>query len=392
MQNLIAAFLQTMHRLHAEPRGSVAVLTAMMAVPLILLAGIATDYSRESLMKAAVQTVADNAALAGASALGAGKTQAVAISLATAYFKTAIAGVSQSATVTAPTVTSPNSITVTVTATATLGTSLMALVASSMQVGVLATAQAPGSILNIPPATPFKSDAGDGDSVYMYKVPSTGGYPAPFSTTSSNYTLLYTNNPAIDPNYTTDNAASKTIALGPNDQVGFALYNQTHAINGKTQVNAQGAGLGSTHTFFSSLPSVTGDATYGYPTQEPTYYTLGPSTSCGVRVPITPLTTTATFIENTATDPNPCTAHPCTVVSGGKVYQNALLVNGACSTTTTGAQTCSQLSTSQATFRWNDMGGVTSDDYDYNDAVYTIGCTPNMSAAAAANNTVVLVQ
>ncbi len=364
----------------AAQQGAVAVLAALMLIPLVAGAGVATDYSREAIMKASLQSIADSAAIAGASELNQTNGSALGITLATNYFNKSVAKIANSASVSSPVVTSPNSITVTVTASATLKTTLLGIFEPTMTINVLATAQGPGYAIKATQTGGFSAQAGDGNSIYYYKIPPGGGIP----TTLSSYTLLFTNNPLIDPNWAADNATPKTIALGPNDQVGFALYNQTGARSAYGS-NAYGGTLGSTHAFFSNLSPTSNLPGYGY-TSQGTYYTG--TTNANGSCTKTAITTTVNNYVPTAT--SSCNAHPCTTLVGGGVYNNNLLVNGACSTATTAASTCLQLYNNPTQYAWNDMGG-SPDDFDYNDAVYTVNCVPNMGTNTASGTRAVIL-
>ncbi len=344
---------------------------------------MATDYSREAMLKASLQSIADDAALAGASVLNLSASNASAITVATNYFNKGLATLANSAAVSAPVVTAPNSVSVTVSASATLKTTLMGIFQASMPVNVTATAQGPGYTIKVTYNSGFTISAADCNSIYYYIVPSTGGIPLDLSA----YTELFTNCTSIDPNFQVNNQIPKKIVAGPTQQIGFAFLNQTGAANPgyyRGGTNQYGAAVGSYHYFFSSLPVPTNYPGLGY-TNQGTFYTgvmnaLG--TGCSSRTAITG--TVNNYLTNVGGDSlNACASHPCTTLVNGVVYNNNLTINGACSTPTTGAATCQQLYNTPETYGWNDLGGINpitgagTDDYDYGNSNYTVNCVPN---------------
>ena len=126
-----------------DRRGVAAVLFALALPPLLLATGAAVDFSRVGMMKTTLQSVADGAALAGASALCLSNGQTDATQAATDYFNKGTSLLAKSATIGAPTVTIPSSIEVTVTATATVTNTLMQLGGMSETVSVTSSAEGP---------------------------------------------------------------------------------------------------------------------------------------------------------------------------------------------------------------------------------------------------------
>jgi Flp pilus assembly protein TadG len=360
--------------LAASRGGAVAVLFALMLIPLLLGVGVAVDFGRLAMLKASLQTVADGAALAGASVLNQSNGASNATTVAAAYFTKGAASLAGTAVVGSPSVTEPSSIEVQVTATATLSLTLMSLVTNSMQVSVLAAADGPGYVLQVTKTGGFKSDASDSNSVYYYIINSNGTVP----TSTSQATLMFTNDPKVDPNYTADNASPKGILVGPNDQVGFGLLNITGGITSYPK-NAYGAGSGSAHPFYSSIavPSANAYSSQG------TFYT-GKSTTYKGNTTCTSTAITAATTSWQSNKPNACNAHPCVTASGKALLNNNLLINGACSTQATAIQTCLQLYNNPVEYRWNDMGG-SPDDFDYDDADYTVSCQPNTTGTGNSN-------
>lgn len=363
-------------------RAAVAVMFAVMLVPLILGVGVGVDFARLASLKASLQSAADGAALAGASVLNQSSGSTSAVTVATNYFNTGVAPLLASATVGSPTVTVASTIEVQVTASAVLQTSFMSLVTGALTVNVLAIAEGPGYALQVSMSNNgFSSSAADSDSIYYYTVPSDGTVPA-----VSSMTLLFTNDPAVDSNYKTDNAQAQNVLLAASDVVGFALVNKTGGLSSYSP-NAYGGKHNSTHIFYSSLaaPSMNAYSASG----QGTYYTGKTYNSNCYQTAIT--ATNSSY--KPLTKSNTCNAYPCVTLTSGNVLQNNLLVGSSCSTKTTANQTCQQLYENPTTFAWNDMGGL-SDDYDYNDAVYTVSCTPNATGTGNSEEpaAVILVQ
>ncbi len=356
-------------RFRAARRAGVAALFAITLVPLLLASGTAIDFTRLEILKTSLQSVTDGAALAGASALCLSNGSTDATTVATDYFNKGVATLATTAVVGKPTVTLPSTIEVTVTASATLQYSLMGLVGSGWTVSTAASAEGPAYQLQVTKTGGFSSSASDSNSVYFYTVSGNGTLP----TSTSSMTLLFTNDSSVDPNYQADNVAAKVVRVGANDEVGFALVNKTGGISSYSE-NAYGGTQGSIHYFYSSaaVPSASAYSSQGsfYTGQTMTYsgYTF-----CDVtRI-------TSTMNSYAPTGNTSCYPHPCTEVSGNTVLQNNLLVAGTCSSPTTAARTCLQLYNNPQSYSWNDMGGYKRDDYDYNDANYTVTCSPASS-------------
>ena len=69
-----------------DRRGSIAVMTALMCIPLFLAAGLAVDLARLVLAQHSLQSAVDDASLAGAAAYTAATNNAIAVTVATNYF------------------------------------------------------------------------------------------------------------------------------------------------------------------------------------------------------------------------------------------------------------------------------------------------------------------
>ena len=355
-------------RFISDQRGVAAVLFALMLPPILMATGAAVDFARIGMLKTSLQSVTDGAALAGASSLYMNNAATEAQQAAQDYYAKGTVPISRYATVGAATVTLPSSIEVTVTASATLPNTFMRMVGMNEVVSVTSSAEGPAYQLQVSKPSGFTSSAYDSNSIFFYKTDSTGTPPS----SSSAYTLLFTNDPNVDPNYQTDNAANKNISIAATDYVGFLLLNKTEGLKtySGSNTNAYGGQSGSEHLFFSSLPI---PSSYAYSSQG-TFYngSLNSKGACQTAA------ITSVVTNFVSTESGGCGPHPCTEMSGSTVLQNNLLVAGNCSSQSTALLTCQQLYTNPVSFGWNDMGGPT-DDFDYQNANYTIQCIPAAS-------------
>ncbi len=334
-------------RFGRDARGGVAVWFGISAVMLLFFAGSGLDLARSINQQAEMQGAADAAALAGAGAYTSAATLATATAAATNYmsqFKTASGLSALTFTVTPGTATSGSSVTtygMTVTASAPIANTLMVLAKSSNTVAVTATAKNPVYNITIS-MSGFSSSAVDTDTISYYTVPADGSAP----TTT---TLLYSN----APNAVTS-SGSTTIQLTASQKLGFMLTNTTdgNATTTCTTVllilkkctssnygnNAYGGASGSVHYFYSHI-SPPSKIAYPSVTQ-----------NCSLQV-LTSSTATPTSGSCLSALPAYSTVN-CVQASGMNLY-----------------------------YYWNDMGGST-DDKDYNDAVYTVSCSQVSSTAA----------
>jgi len=338
-------------KLIGDESGAVAVIFALLLLPLLLTIGAAIDYSRGQQFRSALQGAVDSAALAGAAAYVDSTMGTAATTAANEAMNTAITQLpSYQGTVTFSAVpaigtTSNGAVayTVTVTAQAAVTTTLMSLVTNSINISASAEALNPAvsSTVTLPKGI---SSASDKNIIYWYVVPKDGSLPV---LSSSN--VVYSNVPGWNAN-----SASPPTAMG-SQQIGFALVNVTGG-NSSYGANGYKASAGSTHTFYSHLMP---------PSQLATDTTDSVTTcskkKCTTSNPETYSTVTKNCSLQVLPTPNP--SNP------------PASVTGSCSTALPdyAAPTCSQLAKQTMTYYWNDMGGTT-DDYDYNDAVYTVTC------------------
>jgi len=349
----------------ADRRGAIAVLFALMLVPILLAAGGAVDYGRLLVLRTSLQGAVDAAALAGASAY-VGATAGTSATTVANNSMTASIGQLPNHAGSVPFTASPSvttlsngatAYTMTVTARATMSTSLMALITNSLGAAVTATAINPVVKANANIGN-WSSSAWDRNTIYWYIVPTNGSLP-----TLSSSNIVYSNAPGFD------NTHPSVPTAQASQRIGFALKNITGGNTGYG-TNGEGASQGTTHVFYSHLNPPSAQATdstdsvstcsHGHCTSHnpETYSTL--TQNCALQV----------LVGTPSSSPS-----------------------GSCgSTQKYAAPSCSQLGGQTVKFFWNDMGGG-SDDFDYNDAVYTVSCASAGSGAGGSGPTsVVLVQ
>ena len=321
--------------------GAAAVYVGIASMVLVLIAGAATEVGRSVSVRTQLQRAVDSAALAGASAYTSNSTSTAATTAATNYMNGAIANLRSDASVsfnvTLSTVTSSSTVTdyvVNVTAAATVNTRMSSSIASIVNVSVAATADNPVYSVKIL-LSGFSSSAADGDAIYYYIVPSDLGTPTSMTQIFNNFSSgcirnLRNNNESSYYNSSASSTASSyvTVTLTAGQKIGFALVNIT-GCNSEYSPNSYGSAYMHANTLYSHMypPSI-----IAYPKWK---------TNCALQV-----TTSSS-------------------VSSGSCYT---------STPAMGAFSCATAGTTPYYFSWNDMGGGT-DDHDYNDAMYKIGCS-----------------
>ncbi|MGI4764011.1 MAG: TadE/TadG family type IV pilus assembly protein, partial [Janthinobacterium lividum] len=349
---------RSLQRFARDRRGGVAILFGIAAVMLLFFAGAGVDLARSMNQKAQIQGAADAAALAGAGTYTSAATLAAATAAANNYmnqFK-ATSGLSAlTFTVTPGTASSSGSVTVytmTVKASAPIANSLMAMAKSSNTVGVTAVAQNPVYNITIS-LSAFSSSAVDTNTIAYYTVPADGSAPTVTTPLFSN--AASANLPA--------NPAP--IQLTASQKLGFMLTNTTdgNAVTTTTtctliQTLFQGCKPGTTSNSYgnNSYGGISGTSHKFYshmmPPSKLAYSQV--TQNCSLQV----LTS--------------ATAKP----SSGSCF-NALPAYATVN--------CVQASGMTLYYYWNDMGGGnpktpnltdgSSDDKDYNDAVYSVTCS-----------------
>ncbi|RYC30240.1 hypothetical protein D3273_19920 [Lichenibacterium minor] len=343
-------------RFGRDARGGVAVWFGISAVALLFFAGSGLDLARSINQQAEIQGAADAAALAGAGAYTGAATLAAATAAATNYmtrFKATSGLAALTFTVTPGTALSGGSVTMysmTVKASAPIANTLMAMARTSNTVAVSATAQNPVYNITIS-LSKFSSSAIDSNAINYYTVPADGSAP---TTTTPLFSNDRSSNLASNP---------APIQLTASQRLGFMLTNTTdgNAVTTTTtctflQVilqgcrsgttsnsygsNSYGGGENSTHLFYSHMmpPS---KVAYPWVAQ-----------NCSLQV-----------LTSASATP-----------AAGSCF-NALPAYATVN--------CVQASGMTLYYYWNDMGGGngsnttngSSDDKDYNDAVYSVTCS-----------------
>jgi Flp pilus assembly protein TadG len=252
-----------------DARGSVTVTFAMLLIPMMLIVGLAVDYTRMVQFRAELQNAVDEAAISGASVFSSTSAAASATTVATNYYNQAIlpaALTRNSPTVTTntsgtinPALGTASAYTVTVSASASVSTTLLSLLIPSVTVSATGTAGAPVTSASATFQSTVK-DACDRNTAYLYEVPSKsgGGYDyssvPSFSTGSSgNYYYI------VSSDNTVSAPSNNTLpTMTPNQPLGIALYNKTNGNAGVsgcgvTGANSYGAPPGGQQWFYSSL-------------------------------------------------------------------------------------------------------------------------------------------
>ncbi len=329
--------LRRIRRVAGDERGAVAAMFAIMLVPLVAAIGAGVDFTRASEVQAALQTAADAAALAGASAFDTTTCPAAATTAATAYMTQAIGALPPGATasfaVTTGTLTSgkqTTAYTVAVTATAKVSTTFMRLFMASVPAAVSATAANPIVTATIQLGS-FNSSAADKNSIAWYAVPCDNSVPP-----NSALTTIFSN---VGP----PPSGAINLAITSTQKIGFALINVT---GGQFNYgnNQYGGTPGSIHYFYSHLN----------PPSQVAYPSV--TQNCSLQV----------FAVTTGQTPPAPTQGICFTAPFADAAPN-----------------CAGITGQTLTFDWNDMGG-NPDDKDYNDAVYSFSCSTPAGAPSVA--------
>jgi len=365
-------------RLLKRGRGTVAINMALTILPIILIVGGAIDYSRSVHFRSELQGVADSAALAGA-ALWTGGTTTAATTAVSNYITAGTGKLPPNGGVSQTVATSSSNVgyQVDVELDSSMLTTFLGIISTSISVKVYSTALNPkpyghfcaGAITSTQTlcgnASSFSASAADTNTIFWYYVPADGSVPP-----DTALTQLWTNASGTSNN-------PLPIALDSNQQVGFALRNVTgnygthqsctgsghnqHCTNVQN-TNQYGSTMGTTHTYYSHLQPPT-NSTNGYNSTDnaSNVNSVNGATgsNCALQVTL-----------NSST-----TGYSTTPSSGSCLAYNAA------AGTTYATPTCAQLAGKQITFYWNDMGGTT-DDKDYNDAVFTYYCGGNGTGAS----------
>lgn len=338
-----------------DTAGNVALLFGLMVVPLALASGVGIDYARAASIRASLQSTADSAALAGASAYISPASSAAAQTLASNYVTKGTAPFLSQMTLATPTVTPGTqtsggditAYTMAVTMRATVPTTLMAIVTGPMTVNATATAKNP-VVTGTVGLTDWNSSACDTNTAYWYPVPIDGGIPP-----ASTLTLMFTNAGGTNP-------SSVDVAIAASQKIGFAFKNVTGGKCGYGS-NQYGGSQGSTHWFYSSQSPPNGSA-----------YGSTATKDCSLQV----ARGTGTYGTTYAAPKS-----QCFTTSSNPTMATVLAKS---------APSCAELAGSSYKYTWNDMGGDT-DDLDYTDGIFTYSCTGGSGAANGTTTTGVVL-
>jgi hypothetical protein len=332
---------------------SVSIIFASSMVVVIPAIGVAVDVSREVQFKTALQSAADNAALAGASVYTTAANQAAAISTATNYMKQAIAALpasTQVADVTVSAASTSNGFTIQVGATRAVATTFLAPVMDSIKIAASATAENPltnTATVNVGQPSSgsgplvSSSDAGDHNVIYMYAIPADNSAPK-----DADLVQIFDN----DPSKANSNPKTVSLTALASQNIGFALKNTTGGLHPYGTNGYQGK-QGTTHMMYSHLNP---PSKIAYPSQT----------------------------KNCLVETNDVTSSPTSTAAAPS--------SGSCFSTKPGQYTqnlsldCNKSAGKIIRYYWNDMGGP-SDDHDYNDAAYSVQC-PSAPSTQANNS------
>ena len=315
-----------------DRRAGIALVTGLGMVPLFLSAGIAIDLSRVTQFRVALQQATDSAALAGAAVYNSTGNETAAKTAAQNYMSQAMAtlpknsGVTYTATPGTPSTNGAvTNYTVAVAAKASVPTTVLSFIIPTVPTNVGATGLNPVITLTASLGN-WKSSAWDANTIYWYVVPTNGSLPA----ASAMHALFTNTGPAP--------TSLPSIQITAGQSIGFALKNVTGGIHGYGP-NQYGSAQGHTNWLYSQLSPPSKNA---YPTF---------AKNCALQV-----------VVATSSNPSPTeTAGSCYSATPANATVN-----------------CAQTPGKSIYFFWNDMGGG-KDDYDYNDAQYSITC-PSMPA------------
>jgi len=338
--------------------GAIAVIFALVLLPTILVIGAAVDYARLEQFKTQLQSVADAAALAGASAYvdTSSAASANAVTVANNYMNSSIlqlpshiGNVSYTVTPSQNSSGSNQGYVVTVNTTGSIGTSFMRIFASSLPVSATAVAVNPLVTISFDIGG-WYACAWDLNTIYWYQVPADGSVPPPSQIPTGNQIASNAGVPTSQTgssggcaSQSNPNPPPVKASMSSTGKLAFALQNVT---GGRIPygANGYGAAQGSTQWFFSQRSN--NISTSVYPNS--------PNGNCSLQ---TQAVTTSSY-PTAAPGNGTCASATPTLAQGG----------------TSCSQFSQQLSSSQSMrYFWNDMGGG-HDDLDYNDAEYNVSC------------------
>ncbi len=347
-------FLNSLGRLARDCHGNVAMMFGFMVLPLVLAAGVGSDYAQVLSFKNQLQNATDAAALAGASAYTATSGTTTPVQVATNYMNNAIKTLPSNSGVTftvtpAQAASGANTVgyTVQVSASASVSNAFMAMAGiKTTKASVTATAENPVTTVSLS-VTGFSSAACDANTVYWYPIPS-GSTASTYVPSKADLTQIWTNTVKNPP------APSPITLTSSSEQIGFAMQNVTGQLCGYG-TNSHGGTQGSSHMFYSNL----------FPPGKQAYSKVTTNNSLQV-VALPAGQTLASFLPT-------------------------LPAKNFTSNSPMAAPTCGQIGNQTYVYAWNDMGGTT-DDLDYNDAAYTFSCAGVNGSTNGKSSGVVLIK
>lgn len=337
-----ASARDSLSRLGENRRGTTSLVFALALVPILVSVGAGVDFTRAITFRTELQDAVDSAALAGAGAYVDAASATTASGIATNYMNQIQAGLPPNNGVTFHVNTNQltnssgqtTGYSVSVTATAGVATTLMSIAVPAVTAAVAATALNPVVTYSASLGN-WKSSAADANTIYWYVVPANGALP-----TAADLHQMFTNT-GPEP------SSIAPITLTASQKIGFALKNVTGGISGYGP-NQYGSQQGHTNWLYSQLSPPSAAA---YPNE-----------------------------------PNNCSLQVAAASASGQVPTET---PGSCSSATPALATlnCTQAAGKSVYYFWNDMGGG-RDDFDYNDAQYSVTCSNPASGGAVAANTV----
>ena len=430
-----------------DTSGSIGMVVAISFVPLLVAAGIAVDMAHGVAARAALQILADSAALAGTNAYTDATQSAAAKKAAQVYLDSYAprygVTLTGSSIVASPT-DYPGYNSVSVGVTATVSTMLLQVVnTNSINVAVKSVAGispvlAPLTTCGLPTGCPsqlttaggVKSNAMDFNAVYMYGVPSNGSgkydlakYPA----TSDLWEIGSNCNGYVDSNWSSQSrcnsmigarvptSQSKVFSIPPDQPIAMIFFNQN---NGQSPVNSNGYGANqyglqpgqiavmSTAGLSMATPaspsSITDDTVqimasiFGLtiPIQTTNYSNSNSNANLTSNSGIVNWNSSSRGTANNTTLPN-CAVQivlvpdPTNPPSNPPYPGQCLAPNDPRSGYQYANLSCNQIAGRTFMYWWNDLG-ATKDDLDYKNLYYMLSCQPGVTSTdggttAAAN-------
>ena len=376
-----------------DRRGSIAIITALMLVPIVFLVGVAVDMGRLVAAETALQEAADGAALAGAAAYQNSTLTANAVSVATLYFTKATQAPGVTVPVGATTVTAKigqntsgvSSFNVYVTSSGTIRTTFLAIGGITTLTFGTKSAAANPAVRPVITLGPLGSTASDWNFAFMYVVPSDANGKPQYATLPpiSAYYEIGSNCNAIDYNWsTTSRCYGQQYSVASQNQSGFPAVAATAPLAflfanmnvGELTApadkggNAYGAQAGNYELLMSAQLSLGNTPSYATDTsaqqiyqltganlsQAPTHYSSLGNQNCALQI----VQVDPNNLPTLPPYPGICLAP--TDPRSGSQYANL---------------SCAQIAGRTFMYWWNDMGGHT-DDFDYHNLYYTLRCVP----------------